>query len=217
MSNFCALVNGFTAAAIAAAGLLLTIAGTDVSLSRAHAADEPKTGAADAREIVYGRSDAPVTIVEYASITCSHCASFHAEILPELKERLLDTGKAKLVFKDFPLDQLALRAAVMIRCNTGTRRNAMLDVLFSTQQSWGRSADPVGGLMNIGRAAGMTDQAIEACFNNQEIIDGVIQHRLDAEKKYDVNSTPSFVIDGKLYRGALSVEQIAVVVDSLQP
>ncbi len=217
MSKFCAFVNGFAAAAIAAAGLLLTVAGTDVSLSRAHAADDPKTTTADAREIVYGSPDAPVTIVEYASLTCPHCANFHSDILPELKTRLIDTGKARLVFKDFPLDQLALRAAVMVRCNAGTRRNAMLDVLFTTQLSWARSQDPVGALMNIGRASGMTDQDLEACFNNQEIIDSVIQQRLDAEQTYQVSSTPSFVIDGKLYRGALSVEQIAVVVDSLQP
>lgn len=217
MSKFCAFVNGFAAAAIAAAGLLLTVAGTDVSLSRAQAADAPKAEAADAREIAYGNPDAPVTIVEYASLTCPHCANFHNTVLPDLKTRLIETGKARLVFKDFPLDQLALRAAVMVRCNTGTRRSAMLDVLFATQLSWARSPDPINALIGIGHAAGMSEQDLKDCFNNQEIVDGVIQHRLDAEKTYEVNSTPSFVIDGKLYRGELTVDQIAAVVESLQP
>ena len=215
MSKFCAFMNGFVAAAVVAVGVFVAGIGTDAALSRAYAADEAKTAETD--QIIYGNPDAPVTIVEYASLTCGHCANFHVNVLPGIKERLLDTGKAKLVYKDFPLDQLALRAAVMVRCNAGPRRTAMLDVLFSTQESWARSQYPIGALMNIGRAAGMTDQGMEACFNNQETIDGVIQHRLDAEKNYQVNSTPSFVIDGKLYRGALSVEQIAVVVDSLQP
>lgn len=217
MSKFCAFVNGIAVAAIAAAGFLLTVAGTDVSLSKAQAADETKTEAADAREISYGNADAPVTIVEYASLTCPHCANFHTTILPDLKKRLIDTGKARLVFKDFPLDQLALRAAILVRCNDGTRRNAMLDVLFATQQSWARSQDPMSALMGIGHASGMSEQDLKDCFNNQEIVDGVIQHRLDAEKTYEVNSTPSFVIDGKLYRGELTVDQIADVVESLQP
>jgi protein-disulfide isomerase len=93
----------------------------------------------------------------------------------------------------------------------------MLDVLFKTQESWGRSQDPVGALLNIGRAAGMTDEDLEACFNNQEIVDGVIQQRLEAEQTYQVSSTPSFVIDGTLYRGGMTIEQFEQVVESLQP
>jgi protein-disulfide isomerase len=206
------------AAAIVAAGVFVAGIGTDAALSRAYAADDAKAEkAAETNEIIYGDPDAPVTIVEYASLTCPHCANFHTTMLPLLKERLLDTGKAKLVFKDFPLDQLALRASVLIRCNTGTRSRAMLDVLFKTQESWGRSQDPVGALLNIGRAAGMTDEDLEACFNNQEIVDGVIQQRLEAEQTYQVSSTPSFVIDGTLYRGGMTIEQFEQVVESLQP
>lgn len=218
MSRFCALINGLVAAAIVAAGVFVAGIGTDAALSRAYAADDAKAEkAAETNEIIYGDPDAPVTIVEYASLTCPHCANFHTTMLPLLKERLLDTGKAKLVFKDFPLDQLALRASVLIRCNTGTRSRAMLDVLFKTQESWGRSQDPVGALLNIGRAAGMTDEDLEACFNNQEIVDGVIQQRLEAEQTYQVSSTPSFVIDGTLYRGGMTIEQFEQVVESLQP
>lgn len=218
MSRFCALKNGFWTATVVAVGIFMAGIGTDAALSRADAADPAKTEKpAETNEIVYGSPDAPVTIVEYASLTCPHCANFHTQMLPLVKERLLDTGKAKLVFKDFPLDQLALRASVMIRCNTGTRSRAMLDVLFHTQASWKGSADPVAALLNIGRAAGMTDPDLEACFNNQEIIDGVIKQRLDAEKTYQVNSTPSFIIDGKLYRGGMSIEQFEQVVESLQP
>lgn len=218
MSRFCALLNRLAVAAVVAAGVFVAGIGADAAFSRAYAADETKAETPAAfNEIVYGDPDAPVTIVEYASLTCPHCANFHTEMLPLLKERLLDTGKAKLVFKDFPLDQLALRAAVMVRCNTGPRSRAMLDVLFNTQSSWGNSSDPVGSLLNIGRAAGMTDQDIEACFNNQEIVDGVIQQRLEGEQTYQVNSTPSFVIDGTLYSGGMTIEQFEQVVKSLQP
>ena len=218
MSRFCALLNGCLAAAVVAAGVFVAGIGTDAAFSRAYAADEAKAEAAGGLpEIVYGNPDAPVTIVEYASLTCPHCANFHTQMMPLLKERLLDTGKAKLVFKDFPLDQLALRAAVMVRCNTGPRSRAMLDVLFNTQASWGNSSDPVGSLLNIGRAAGMSDDDLEACFNNQEVIDGVIKQRLEGEQEYQVNSTPSFVIGGTLYRGGMSIEQFEQVVESLQP
>ena len=214
MARSCAFVNRFVAAVIVAVGTFAASAGWDAGLSRAYAADEAKPAA---NEIVYGNPDAPVTIVEYASLTCPHCANFHTEMMPLLKERLLDTGKAKLIFKDFPLDQLALRAAVMVRCNTGPRSRAMLDVLFNTQASWGNSSDPVGSLLNIGRAAGMSDDDLEACFNNQEVIDGVIKQRLEGEQEYQVNSTPSFVIGGTLYRGGMSIEQFEQVVESLQP
>lgn len=234
MSRFCALTNGVAATGIVAAGFLLTIAGATLSAPPAYAADTVKAESpaastaesptqpnaespAESTEIVYGDADAPVTIVEYASLTCPHCADFHTQILPELKTQLLEPGKAKLVFRDFPLDQLALLASVMVRCNTGIRRNAMLDVLFSTQETWATSRDPVAALRNIGRAAGMTDQSLDACFNNQQIIDGVIKQRLEAENDYQINSTPSFVIDGELYRGGLTAQQITELVESLQP
>lgn len=218
MSRFCAILNRFAAALLIAAGVCAAAMASGAGLSRAHAADAATAEQAEeTRAIVYGQADAPVTIYEYASLTCPHCANFHTEVLPRLKESLLDTGKAKLVFKDFPLDQLALRAAVMVRCNEGPRRKAMLDVLFRTQPSWSGGQDPIAALLNIGRAAGMTDEDLQACFNNQEIIDGVIKHRLDGEQRYQVNSTPSFVIDGTLYRGDVTVEQIEQVVESLQP
>lgn len=215
MARFCVSLKKLAAAASVVAGVFAAAISADALSSPAFAANDTKP--AGISEIIYGDSDAPVTIVEYASLTCGHCANFHTEMMPLLKERLLDTGKAKVVFKDFPLDQLALRAAVMVRCNTGQRSRAMLDVLFRTQQSWARSQDPVGALMNIGRAAGMTDDGLQVCFNNQEIVDGVIKHRLDAENDYQVDSTPSFVIDGKLYRGGMSIEQFEQVVESLQP
>jgi protein-disulfide isomerase len=218
VTKFSVKRRGFAASAIAAAALVLSGAIPGAGLPRALAAD-PAAAAQiiGPDEIVYGKADAPVTIIEYASLTCPHCAAFHTDIMPGVKQRLLDTGKARLVFRDFPLDQLALRAAVMVRCNAGDRRQAMLDVVFSSQATWRAAADPVAALMNIGRASGMTDQDLETCFNNQPVIDGVIQQRLDAEKAFKVGSTPSFVIGGKLYSGGLSVEQLAVLVESQKP
>ena len=139
MARSCAFVNRFVAAVIVAVGTFAASAGWDAGLSRAYAADEAKPAA---NEIVYGNPDAPVTIVEYASLTCPHCANFHTEMMPLLKERLLDTGKAKLIFKDFPLDQLALRAAVMVRCNTGTRSRA--SPIMSPRRITTKSEPPSG-------------------------------------------------------------------------
>ena len=218
MSKIWNIAGGVAAAAVVAVGLYLNFTGQDVALQTAEAAggQQVDVNVGD-NEIVYGDPAAPVTIVEYASLTCPHCAAFHQEMLPELKAQLLDTGKAKLVYRDFPLDQLALRASVMVRCGPADKRTAMLDTLFSTQRSWSAANDPVEALARIGRAVGMTDDDLNACYQNKEVVDAVLAERLEGEETYKVSSTPSFVIDGKLYRGGMSVEDFTAVVESLTP
>jgi protein-disulfide isomerase len=214
VSNFWPLLGKFAAGTIAAAGIALNLAATQP----ARAADEqPKTEPAALTEITYGTADAPVTIVEYASLTCPHCADFHKNTLPKLKEAVFDTGKARLVFRDFPLDQLALRAAVMVRCAPQERQKPLLEALFATQESWARAEDPLEALDRIGRTVGMTDDTLQQCFENQELINAVIQERLEAEKTYEVSSTPSFIIGDKVYRGALTVEEMTEAVESVTP
>lgn len=145
---------------------------------------------------VLGDPDAPVTIIEYSSLTCPHCRHFHLEILPEIKKNYIDTGKVKLIYRDFPFDQLGLLATVMTRCAPAERYFGFLDVLFQQQGSWSRSKDPMGDLSRIGKLGGLNPSDFEACLKNQALVDGLVQKRLDGQKKFDVNATPTFIIDG---------------------
>ncbi|MCA8927222.1 MAG: DsbA family protein [Alphaproteobacteria bacterium] len=205
-------------ALVATAAVSLSLGGGVPAGSQARAADTGDLAVEiGPDEHVIGDANAPVTIVEYASLTCPHCARFQTEVLPEVKKQLLDTGKARLVFRDFPLDQLALRAAALVRCAQPLQRPAMLSLLFETQQTWATSQDPLGALDQIGRAVGMSSEVVQKCLNDQTLLDAVIAQRLEGEKKYNVNSTPSFVIGGKLYAGEMSVEEIAKLVADATP
>jgi protein-disulfide isomerase len=213
MSKLWVIVLGVAATAVVAVGLYLNLTGKEAAISPAMAADSDSLNVeVGANETIFGDPAAPVTIVEYASLTCPHCAAFHMETLPEVKKRLLDTGKVRLVFRDFPLDQLALRAAGLVRCAQPLQRPAMLTLLFRTQQTWARSNDPMAALDQIGRAVGMSEAATQACFKDQSILDAVIAQRLEAEQKFKVASTPSFIIGGKLYAGGVSADEIAELV-----
>lgn len=147
------------------------------------------------KERVMGDPNAPVTMIEYSSFTCPHCRHFHTEILPKIKKNYIDTGKVKLVFRDFPFDQLGLMAVVMTRCAPPDRYFSFVDVLFQQQASWSRSKNPMEDLSRIGKLGGMNPSDFEACLKNQPLIDAIIEKRLDGQKKFDVNATPTFIID----------------------
>ncbi|NIY76547.1 DsbA family protein [Thalassospira sp. HF15] len=158
------------------------------------------------KEHVMGDADAPVTMIEYASLTCPHCASFHTEVLPEIKEKLIDTGKLKLIFRDYPLDGVALRAAAIAQCAGEDRYFGVLGMLFKSQMTWARSEDPIGSIKEVVRFAGMTGDAVDACMADQELIDGIVGSRMTGEQEHKVNSTPSFILDGDLIAGSREAE-----------
>ena len=162
--------------------------------------------AAEPQEQVLGDPDAPVTIIEYASLTCPHCAQFHNEVLPELKERYIDPGKVRLIYRDFPLDQVALAAAALAHCAGSDRYFSMLDVLFETQSNWARADNPITALKRLGKLGGLTEEGMQACLNDEQLTDGILQTRLEGQNQYDIGSTPTFVIDGKTYSGSRDVE-----------
>lgn len=166
-----------------------------------------------ADDVFYGSADAKVTIVEYASLTCPHCASFHAQILPKLKEGPIASGKARVVFRDFPLDGLALRASALARCGGPDLRLPILDLLFESQASWARSGDPIGALVNIGKLAGIKEDAARACMEDRAMFDRIIAEASEGESKHGVRSTPSFVIGDRLYRGGMTAEDMIEVID----
>ncbi len=151
---------------------------------------------------VLGKADAPITIFEYASLTCPHCAAFDRETLPKVKENWIDTGKAKLIFRDFPLDGLALRAAMLARCAPPDRFYGFIDTLFQSQQTWEHAKDPIEALEHIARLGGMTEDQFKSCMKNEQVSNAVVGSETLAQKEYGVNSTPTFFINGTKLEGA---------------
>jgi len=150
---------------------------------------------------VMGKPDAPITIVEYASLTCPHCANFTKTVLPKLKEKWLDPGKAKLVLRDFPLDETALRAAMVARCAPPDKFYPLVEMMFETQEKWVLASDWKGALERIVKLAGIGKKEFDACIADKKLEDQVAQSRLDASQQLGVNSTPYFFINGKAYQG----------------
>lgn len=163
----------------------------------AAAGDLPPVGA---DEMFMGKADAPVTIIEYFSLGCPHCKFFHETILPQLKADYLDTGKARIVFRDFPLDGVALAAAQLTRCVSPMAYFAMVDAIFKQQITW-HVPEGTPLLANIAKGAGMDQAAIDACIANKELRDKIVAGTKEGADVYKINSTPSFIINGKLLAG----------------
>jgi protein-disulfide isomerase len=162
-----------------------------------------------------GRDDAPVTMVEYASFTCPHCADFHKNTLPQLIKFYVETGKMLYVYRDYPLDRIALQAAHLPRCVTDRRRFGFGDVLYSTQARWMRAKDVTKALRGIARLGGMSDKQFDACIADQSIQTSILEERLEAQQKYQVASTPTMFINGVKYSGALSFEVMQAIIDPI--
>jgi protein-disulfide isomerase len=166
---------------------------------------------------VLGSPDAPVEVIEYASLTCHHCASFHNDVLPQVKKELIDTGKVRLVYRDFPLDRVALEAAILARCLPPERYFPVLSILFSKQDDWSHAKDPVEPLARIGTLAGLSRPTYDACRADKALQDSIVQSRFEGENKHGVESTPSFVIGGKNYKGVLAFDAFKKTVEPLLP
>jgi protein-disulfide isomerase len=156
-------------------------------------------------DMALGDAKAPVTIIEYASMTCPHCAQFHATTFQEIKKRYIDTGKVRFIFREFPLDQLALAAFLLARCAGPDKYFPMIDTLFQMQKEW-LIQKPLGPLLAIAKQAGMSEQAFNECLQNKKLIDGIEEVRQTA-MKLNVQSTPSFFVNGKPLRGAGTIEE----------
>src|SRR3984893_9777931 len=159
-------------------------------------------------EQALGPADAPVTLIEYASMTCTHCANFAVKVYPELKSRYIDTGKVRYVLREFPLDPVAAAGFMLARCVGEDRYFAMVNVLFRMQDKWAFVADPKTALLGIARQAGLSEQRFNECMTNQQLLDGIEQVRQRASEKFGVNSTPTFFINGELHRGEMTVEEL---------
>lgn len=164
-------------------------------------------------DVVIGDADAPVTIVEYASMTCSHCADFHENSYPQIKTDFLDTGKAKLIIREFPFDPRALAGFMLARC-TGddAKRTAMIDVLFSQQDDWARADNASAALLKIAKLAGMSQDEFTSCLNDKEMQEKIVEIQQKGQNEFGVNATPTFFINGDKFSGALSAEQMAAAI-----
>jgi protein-disulfide isomerase len=165
-------------------------------------------------DIVQGKDDAPITMIEYASMTCSHCAAFHAETYPTLLKNYIDTGKVRFILREFPLDPLAAAGFMVARCVGPEKRNLMVDLLFDKQKDWAFNDKPLEALSGLVRQAGVSRESFDSCINNQELYDHINQVRDHAAQKFDVQATPTFFVNGKKITGEMTAKMLD---DLLQP
>ena len=162
-----------------------------------------------------GTPDAPIKMIEFASLTCGHCARFHNEVMPTIKEKYINNGKIFFTYKDFPLDKFALKASIISRCSGNRNYFSFLDVFYKKQSSWTRSQDPFKSLLKIAKIGGLKDEEIKVCVGNKSIEDGLLKDRLQSSKKYDITATPTIYLNGKKYTGDLTLEALELKINSL--
>jgi protein-disulfide isomerase len=149
-------------------------------------------------EMVMGSADAPNTIVEYASMTCSHCADFQTDVFPELKAKYIDTGKAKYMLREFPLDTLATAAFMVARCSGSDRYYPMVDALFETQSVWAvPGSEGKDKLLQISRQAGFSKERFDECLADKELFKKIVDVRDRGHEAFQIDSTPTFFVNGK--------------------
>ena len=153
-------------------------------------------------ELTLGNSDARITVVEYASMTCGHCANFHKKVFPELKEKYIDTGKIYFIMREFPLDNRAIAASMLARCAGGDKTFALISALFAKQEEWAFvPGDPRPELFKLARQAGFSQESFDKCLTDQKLLDDIVAIRTRAADTYGVNATPTFFVNGKKLAG----------------
>ncbi|MBV9752464.1 MAG: DsbA family protein [Hyphomicrobiales bacterium] len=200
---------------IICASALASIEGLDLFPTRARAADPTPADLAmpgPLGDVWLGSPDAKCTIIEYASMTCSHCAAFHHDTWPKLKATYVDTGKVHFTLREFPLDPLAAAGFMLARCAGDDKYYAMIDLLFDKQNDWAFVKKPVDALAALTKQAGFTQKSFEECLKNQEIRAGVEAVRSRAGTILGVDATPTFFINGKKYDGEMSFEAMDKII-----
>jgi protein-disulfide isomerase len=202
------------------AGTIIAALGVWGSTSPATAQEAPKPAAAapstsgpQYREFVIGDAKAPVTIIEYASLTCSHCANFHKTAYQEIKKNYVDTGKVRFVFRDYPLDGLGTAGAVLARCAPGDRGMKLIDMMFKNQDTWVRAEKPIEPLKGYAQLAGMSSADVDACLKNEAIIKAVREVQNTGTTLYKIESTPTFFVDDEKVDGDRGYEFMAKLID----
>ena len=212
MRNILIVAGGLVAVAAIAFGVY---SGTRPASSGSEPTPASATAAPDKAAIltvqptdhVEGDAKAPITLIEYASFTCPHCARFNTVELPEIKKKWIDTGKVKLVYRDFPLDETAARAAMLAQCAGDDKYYAVIDMIFRGQGNWATASDPIAELSKSLRIAGMGESEVKACLADSKRVDAVTASYRSGEQ-VGVDSTPTLFINGEQYKGARSIEEL---------
>ena len=201
-------------AACLAAGIAATLPG----VTAAETAQVPVTDlmAPEALpDIVQGKADAPVTMIEYASMTCTHCAHFHETTYPTLIKTYVDAGKVKFILREFPLDPLAAAGFMLARCSGPDKRTAVVDLLFDTQKSWAFVDKPLEALEGVLKQTGMGKDKFEACLKDQKLYNQIDEVRTRGADKFNVTATPTFYVNGVKVTGELNPATLAKTLDPL--
>lgn len=166
-------------------------------------------------DVVLGAANSPVTIIEYASMSCGHCAEFHKTIYPKLKADYIDTNKVRYIFREFPLDIKAAAGAMLARCvgkDDPKKYHAIVDILFATQNDWVLK-DTSKELLRVAKQTGMSDETFNACLSNQSMLDALKKGQDEAYEKFKVNSTPTFFVNGTKLKGGATLEDFKKLID----
>lgn len=170
---------------------------------------------ADTQGHALGSPQARVTLIEYASMTCDNCAAFHRSILPEIRKRYIDSGLVRFVYRDFPLDGTALSAALLPHCVGAERYFEAVEETYRASAQWIRPASTSGALIAIGEQLGASKENIAACLRDAKMQDMVLKSRLDAQRDHKVKGTPTFVINGEVIEGLLTLGAMSKRLDTL--
>jgi len=210
MRNILIVAGGVVAVAAIVAGVYYGTrpapSPVPVEVAKTASPDKAALLAVQPTDHVMGDVNAPITLIEYASLDCPHCAHFATDVLPELEKKWIDTGKVKLVYRDFPLDQVAVKAAQLAECAGKDRYFAVIDMIFRNQATWAAAGDPIAELSKSLRIAGLGDKEVKTCLADDKVADGVIADYKSGES-LGVNATPTLFINGQLYHGARTVEE----------
>lgn len=165
---------------------------------------------------VLGNADAPHEIIEYASLSCPHCAAFHNDVLPDIKARFIDTGQVRLVFRDFPLDRPALTGSMLAHCQPDEHFFPVLEQLFAHQNRWATAEAPKDVLKNMFLQFGISADEVDACFADTEAnrarMNRILQTRMDGQDRMDVDSTPTFFVNGSKVAGQFDADALAELI-----
>lgn len=167
-------------------------------------------------DISLGPAEAKVTVVEYASMTCGHCANFEKEVFPAIKKKYIETGKIRYILREFPLDNLAAAASMLIRCAPSDKYYPMVEMLFHKQADWAHvQGNPVPKLFEIAKQAGFTQDSFDKCLLNQKLLDQINSQRARASDQFGVSSTPTFFVNGKKLQGGPTLEALDGMIEPL--
>lgn len=160
----------------------------------------------------YGNPNAPVTIVEYASLTCPHCRNYHANVFPRVKREYIDTGKVRYIIREFPIGRTAGTAAIVTRCAPKSKYLSLTEAFLARQREWVSQEVREDAIYNVAKSSGMSRAEFDKCLSNQAIIDGLTEVK-ERGRKYGVIGTPTLFIDGRKRQGAVTFEEIKALIE----